>query len=41
MYDSGVSDWTPAKMGPHRDIIGDLGKAVRAAGLRMERLPPK
>src|SRR5260221_8327296 len=33
MYDSGVSDWTAAKMGPHRDIIGDLGKAVRAAGL--------
>jgi alpha-L-fucosidase len=33
MYDSGVSDWTAAKMGPHRDIIGDLGKAARAAGL--------
>lgn len=33
MYDSGVSDWTAAKMGPHRDVIGDLGKAVRAAGL--------
>src|SRR5690242_13905350 len=33
MYDSGLSDWTAAKMGPHRDLIGDLGKAVRAAGL--------
>ncbi len=33
MYDSGLSDWTAAKMGPRRDIIGDLGKAVRAAGL--------
>ena len=33
MYDSGVSDWTAAKMGPHRDIIGDLAKAVRSAGL--------
>ncbi len=33
MYDSGLSDWTAAKMGPHRDVIGDLGKAVRAAGL--------
>jgi alpha-L-fucosidase len=33
MYDSGLSDWTAAKMGPHRDIIGDLAKAVRAAGL--------
>jgi alpha-L-fucosidase len=33
MYDSGVSDWTAAKMGPHRDIIGELAKAVRAEGL--------
>ncbi len=33
MYDSGVSDWTAAKMGPRRDIIGDLSKSVRAAGL--------
>lgn len=34
MYDSGLSDWTAAKMGPHRDIIGELAKAVRAEGLR-------
>ena len=34
MYDSGLSDWTAAKMGPHRYVIGDLGKAVRAADLR-------
>ena len=33
MYDSGVSDWTAAKMGPRRDLIGDLAKAARAAGL--------
>jgi len=33
MYDSGLSDWTAAKMGPHRDLIGDLAQAVRAAGL--------
>ena len=33
MYDSGLSDWTAAKMGPHRDVIGDLAKAVRAEGL--------
>ena len=33
MYDSGVSDWTAAKMGPHRDVIGELAKAVRAEGL--------
>jgi alpha-L-fucosidase len=35
MYDSGVSDWTAAKMGPHRDITGELAKAVRAAGLHL------
>ena len=33
MYDSGLSDWTAVKMGPHRDVIGDLTKAVRAQGL--------
>jgi alpha-L-fucosidase len=33
MYDSGLSDWTVAKMGPHRDTTGELGKAVRAVGL--------
>jgi alpha-L-fucosidase len=33
MYDSGLSDWTAAKMGPHRDVIGALAKAVRVEGL--------
>jgi alpha-L-fucosidase len=33
MYDSELSDWTAAKMGPHRDVIGDLAAAVRAEGL--------
>jgi alpha-L-fucosidase len=33
MYESGLSDWTAAKMGPQRDIVGDLAKAVRAEGL--------
>ena len=33
MYDSGLSDWTAVKMGPHRDVIGELSKAVRAEGL--------
>jgi alpha-L-fucosidase len=33
MYDSDLSDWTAVKMGPHRDVIGDLAKAVRAEGL--------
>ncbi len=33
IYDSGLSDWTAAKMGPHRDVIGELAKAVRTEGL--------
>jgi alpha-L-fucosidase len=33
MYESGLSDWTAAKMGPHRDVIGELAKAVKAEGL--------
>ena len=33
MYDSNLSDWTAVKMGPHRDLVGDLEKAVRAQGL--------
>jgi alpha-L-fucosidase len=33
MYDSNLSDWTAVRMGPHRDLVGDLEKAVRAQGL--------
>ena len=33
MYDSGLSDWTVAKMGPRRDTAGELEKAVRAEGM--------
>jgi alpha-L-fucosidase len=35
MYASGLSDWTAAKMGPQRDLVGDLAKAVRAEGLHL------
>lgn len=35
MYDSGLSDWTAARMGPHRDLMGDLAQAVRAEGLHL------
>jgi alpha-L-fucosidase len=35
MYDSGLSDWTAAKMGPHRDLVGELAKAVRAEGMHL------
>jgi alpha-L-fucosidase len=33
MYDSDLSDWTAKKMGPHRDVDGELAAAVRAEGL--------
>ncbi|SEM38081.1 alpha-L-fucosidase [Pseudoxanthomonas sp. GM95] len=33
LYDSQLSDWTAVKMGPHRDLLGDLSKAIRAQGL--------
>ena len=35
MYDSDLSDWTAAKMGPHRDLAGELAKAVHAEGLHL------
>ena len=35
MYDSGLSDWTAKKMGPHRDVGGDLAAAVRAQGMHL------
>jgi len=33
MYDTVLSDWCAAKMGPKRDIIGLLAQATREAGL--------
>jgi alpha-L-fucosidase len=35
MYNSDLSDWTAAKMGPRRDLAGDLAKALRAEGLHL------
>ncbi len=35
MYDSQLSDWTAVKMGPHRDVIGELAKAIRAQGMKL------
>jgi hypothetical protein len=32
LYTIGLSDWTAVKMGPKRDVIGDLARAVRAEG---------
>ncbi len=33
MYDSAWTEWCAAKMGPKRDIVGELAKAVREEGL--------
>src|SRR5689334_20943035 len=33
MYDCSFSDWTAVKMGPRRDVIGELAQAVRQAGM--------
>jgi alpha-L-fucosidase len=33
-WDSDLTEWSATKMGPMRDLVGDLGKAVRAEGLK-------
>ena len=33
MYDSAISDWNAAKMGPHRNVLGEIHDACRKAGL--------
>ncbi|HEY3628355.1 MAG TPA: alpha-L-fucosidase [Terracidiphilus sp.] len=33
MYDSNVDPWNAAKMGPKRDVVGELAAAVRKRGL--------
>jgi len=33
MYDSSLTDWCAGKMGPKRDVVGDLAKALRSEGL--------
>lgn len=35
MYDSDLSGWTAAKMGPKQDIVAEISAAVRAAGLHV------
>ena len=34
MYDSDLTQWNAKQMGPHRDIIGELAKAVRNEGMK-------
>jgi len=35
MYDSRLTDWCAGKMGPKRDLFGELATAVRAEGLHL------
>ncbi|MDE1148247.1 MAG: alpha-L-fucosidase [Azospirillaceae bacterium] len=35
MYATRLSDWSALRMGPKRDLIGDLARAVRAQGLHL------
>jgi alpha-L-fucosidase len=35
LWDSQVTPFNSVKMGPHRDIVGELGAAVRKQGLRL------
>jgi alpha-L-fucosidase len=34
LWDSKLTPWTATRKGPHRDLIGELGEAVRAEGLK-------
>ena len=34
MYNSDITEWNAARMGPHRDVVGELEAATRARGLR-------
>lgn len=34
LWDSSITDWNAAHMGPKRDIIGELGVAVREQGMK-------
>jgi len=34
MYDCSFTNWNAAQMGPHRDVVAELGAAVRSAGLK-------
>ncbi len=34
MWDSQVSEWNAANMGPRRDVVGELSNAIRGQGMR-------
>ncbi|MBB5055969.1 alpha-L-fucosidase [Granulicella aggregans] len=35
LYNSDLTEWSAAKMGPHRDLYGDLAVAIRANGMKL------
>ena len=35
LYNSDLTEWSAAKMGPHRDLYGDLAAAIRAKGMKL------
>jgi len=39
MYDTKLSRWNAAKMGPKRDVVGELAKAVRKRDMNLRPLP--
>ncbi len=34
MWDSALTEWNAAKMGPRRDVVGELAKAIKSRGLK-------
>jgi len=34
MWDTAYGDWNAAKMGPKRDVVGELEKAIRSEGMK-------
>lgn len=34
MWDSQYTEWNAARMGPHRDVVGELSKAIKGQGMR-------
>lgn len=34
MWDSKVTPWNAKRMGPRRDVVGELGRAIRARGMK-------
>ena len=35
LYNSDLTEWSAVKMGPHRDLYGDLAVAIRAKGMKL------